>query len=196
MALSDRILAEDEESAVAVFEALILTGIGMSFTKTSRPASGTEHIVSHFWECKKLLEGKISDFHGKKVGVATLLILKVYGELYKKVSVKCKKEQIDWEDVFENYGALQEEVKRLNFPTTITDGIDPKTIENNWQKIREIIASVPDYQTVYDKMKEAGCPLTASEIAVSKELEIQGMKYHPYMRRRLSLYRLMNMIEG
>jgi glycerol-1-phosphate dehydrogenase [NAD(P)+] len=71
MALSNKILANDEDSAVAVFEALLLTGIGMSFTKTSRPASGTEHILSHFWECKKLLEGKLSDFHGKKVGVTT-----------------------------------------------------------------------------------------------------------------------------
>ena len=56
MALADRITATDEESAGAVLEALLLTGIGMSFVKTSRPASGTEHILSHFWECKKLLE--------------------------------------------------------------------------------------------------------------------------------------------
>lgn len=194
MALCDRITADDEESAVAVFEALLLTGIGMGFTKTSRPASGTEHILSHFWECKKLLDGKLSDFHGKKVGVATLLIMKEYEKLYQLKSVKAKKEEIDWADVHAHYGALKDEVIKLNTPDTITDGIDPETIEKNWGKIREIIASVPTADEIYSAMKKAGCATTAEEIGVSEELKEEGFKYHPYMRRRLSLLRLSKMI--
>ncbi len=194
MALCDRITADDEDSAVAVFEALLLTGIGMGFTKTSRPASGTEHILSHFWECKKLLDGKLSDFHGKKVGVATLLIMKEYEKLYQLKSVKAKKEEIDWADVHAHYGALKDEVIKLNTPDTITDGIDPKLIEKNWGKIREIIASVPTADEIYSAMKKAGCATTAEEIGVSEELKEEGFKYHPYMRRRLSLLRLSKML--
>ncbi|MBQ4098450.1 MAG: iron-containing alcohol dehydrogenase [Clostridia bacterium] len=193
MALADRVTADDEESAAAVFEALLLTGIGMGFTKTSRPASGTEHITSHFWECKKLLEGKISDFHGKKVGVATLAILKIYGELYKKEKITAHKEVIDWEDVLSHYGELKDEVIKLNTPDTITDGINPKSIEDNWQKIREIVASVPTYEQVLEAMKKSECALTYEDIAVSRELYEEGLKYHPYMRRRLSLLRLSKM---
>lgn len=195
MALADRITADDEESAAAVFEALLLTGIGMGFTKTSRPASGTEHITSHFWECKKLLEGKISDFHGKKVGVATLAILKIYGELYKKEKITAHKEVIDWEDVLFHYGELKDEVIKLNTPDTITDGIDPKTIEENWQKIREIVVSVPTYEQVLEAMKKAECAISYEDIAVSRELYEEGLKYHPYMRRRLSLLRLSKMFD-
>lgn len=195
MTLADKITADDEQSARAVFEALLLTGIGMSFTKTSRPASGTEHILSHFWECKKLLEGKISDFHGKKVGVATLLIMDIYGELAKKQSVTAHKEVIDWDDVYENYGALKDEVIKLNTPDTITDGINPKVIEENWQKIREIVLSVPSKGQILSAMKRAGCAITTDEIAVSNTLKEQGLKYHPYMRRRLSLLRLSKMID-
>ena len=195
MSLCDRITADDEESASAVFEALLLTGIGMSFTKTSRPASGTEHILSHFWECKKLLEGKISDFHGKKVGVATLLIMKEYSKLLQLKNIKAKKEVNDWQDIFANYGELKEEVIKLNTPDTITDEIDPKLLEDNWDKIRKIISSMPSEEEIYSAMKRAGCATTNTEIAVSDELKEQGLKYHPYMRRRLSLYRLKNMIE-
>ena len=195
MSLADRITAEDEESAAAVLEALLLTGLGMSFVKNSRPASGTEHIVSHFWECKKLLEGKLSDYHGKKVGVATLLIMKEYGELYKKTCVKAHKEKVDWQDIYMHYGALKDEVVKLNTPDTITDGINPEDIEKNWGKIREIIASVPTYEEILGAMKRAGCATTCEEIAVSKELEEEGLKYHPYMRRRMSLKRLKNMID-
>ncbi len=195
MSLADRITTEDCESAGAVMEALLLTGIGMSFTKTSRPASGTEHILSHYWECKKLLKGEISDFHGKKVGVATLLIMKEYEKLLKFEKVKAKKEENDWNDIYKNYGELKDEVIKLNTPNTITDEINPEKIEKNWDKIREIIASVPSYKDIYNAMKKAGCATTAKEIAVSEELEQEGLKYHPYMRRRLSLYRLKNMLD-
>lgn len=195
MALADRITLDDEESSAAVFEALLLTGIGMSFTKTSRPASGTEHIVSHFWECKKLLEGKISDFHGKKVGVATLLIMKEYEKLAKIKKVTAQKEVVDWEDVYAHYGALKDEVIKLNTPDTITDSIDPRDIEKNWDKIVEIVKSVPTYDQIYSAMKRAGAATTAEEIAVSKELEQEGLKYHTYMRRRLSLLRISKMIK-
>lgn len=194
MSLADKITANDEESARAVFEGLLLTGIGMSFTKTSRPASGTEHILSHFWECKKLLNGELSDFHGRKVGVATLLIMDLYGKLYEKKTVKCAKEVNDWEDVFAAYGELKEEVVKLNTPDTITDGINPRDIEEKWDKIREIIASVPTGKEIRAAMIKAGCPTTCEEICVSKELKEQGLKYHPYMRRRLSLRRISNMI--
>lgn len=195
MGLADRITADNEESAEAVFDALLLTGIGMSFTKTSRPASGTEHILSHYWECKKLLDGKISDFHGKKVGVATLLIMGEYKKLCQKISVKAKKEVVDWADVYRNYGALADEVKKLNTPDTITDSVNPATIEKNWGRIREIVSSVPDADEIYLAMQKAGCALTNSDIGVTDELKEQGLKYHPYMRRRLSLYRLKGMID-
>ena len=195
MALADRITADDEESASAVLEALLLTGMAMSFVKNSRPASGTEHILSHFWECKKLLEGKLSDYHGKKVGVATLLIMEEYEKLYKKESVKAHPEVIDWQDVYTHYGQLKDEVIKLNTPDTITDGINPKDIEEKWQKIREIIASVPSREQMLDAMKRAGAVTTVEEIAVSEQLKEEGLKYHPYMRKRMSLKRLSYMID-
>ena len=99
MLIADKVTENDEETAMKVFEGLVKTGIGMSLVKTSRPASGTEHILSHFWECKKLLDGKLSDFHGRKVGVATLLIMKEYEKFAKKEDVVIRDEVIDWEEV-------------------------------------------------------------------------------------------------
>ena len=194
-ALADRITADDEESAAAVFEALLLTGIGMSFTRTSRPASGTEHILSHYWECKKLLAGELSDFHGRKVGVATLYIMRLYGELYKKERVRAHKDDTNWEEVYADYGALAPEVKRLNTPRTVTDGLDPAALERNWDKVREIIASSPSYEEIRAAMIKAGCAMDNNDIGVSDKLRDSGLKYHPYMRNRMSLRRLLPMID-
>ena len=193
-ALADRVTSSDEETAKQIFDSLILTGIGMSFTKTSRPASGTEHILSHFWECKKLLDGKISDFHGKKVGVATLLIMKEYEDFKNMKSVDCHYEKVDWDMVKSVYGPLWEEVERLNFPKSIMDGITPRLINDNWGTIRNIVTNVPSFSEIYDAMRVAGCATSPSEIDVSDKLVREGMVYHPYMRARLSLYRLKDMI--
>ena len=194
MALADRITKEDEESAEAVFMGLLKTGIGMSLVKNSRPASGTEHILSHFWECKKLLEGKLSDFHGKKVGVATLMILKEYQRLASFEDVDIVDEVIDWAAVKNAYGELYSDVEKLNNPP-ISHEFDHFEIKKNWQKIREIVASVPSYDEVLCKMKLAGCATQADEIGVSDELVELGMAYHPHMRHRLSLMRLSYLIK-
>lgn len=189
MLLADKVTENDEQTAMAVFEGLVKTGIGMSLVKTSRPASGTEHILSHFWECKKLLEGKLSDFHGRKVGVATLLIMKEYEKFAGFEDVKIKEEVIDWNEVKEAYGELYPEVEKLNNPP-VSREIDSFLIKKNWQKIRQIIKSMPSEKTIREKMIAAGSPTEVKEIQVSEELKDLGMKFHPHMRHRISLMRL------
>ena len=61
-------------------------------------------------------------------------------------------------------------------------------------KIVEIINGVPSAEEVEAAMKKAGCKLTAEEIGKSPDLMAKAWKYHPYMRNRLSLRRLADMI--
>lgn len=195
MELAQQVTREDEAAAAAVFESLLMTGIAMSFTKTSRPGSGTEHIMAHYWECLELLEGKTPNYHGEDVGVATLIMLRYYEELAKKQTVRAHKEHTDWEEVYRIYGPLAEDVKALNTPDTITDAIDPAKIEANWQKIVDIVHSVPSYEQCLNAMKHAGCKTTIEEIGKSRAFVAESFLYHPYMRRRLSLRRVANLID-
>lgn len=195
MDMAEKIAVNDETAAAKVFEGLLLTGIAMSFTKTSRPGSGCEHIMAHYIECKELLENKIPNYHGEDVGVMTLIMLKIYDRLLKEPFVKCKKEENDWKKIEEIYGPLAGEMKKLNTPETITAGIEPKKIEENFGKIKEIIRGVPDYAAVKAKMEKAGCKTNYREIGKSRELMEETLNYHPYMRRRLSLYRLTRMMD-
>ena len=66
---------------------------------SSRPASGAEHVLSHFWECKKLQADKWVEFHGKKTGVASVVITRLYHELSKYPAVKAHRDNTDWEAV-------------------------------------------------------------------------------------------------
>ena len=195
MTMAGRVTLEDEETAAAVLESLLMTGIAMSFTRTSRPGSGTEHILAHYWECIELLEGKIPNFHGEDVGVATLLTLREYEALAGRETVTAHPEVNDWDAVYRAYGPLAGDVRKLNTPDTITDGIDPRVIEEKWPEIRAIVRSVPDYDACYRAMKAAGCKTTIAEIGKDPAFVAESLLYHPYMRRRLSLRRLARMVD-
>lgn len=195
MTMAGRVTLEDEETAAAVLESLLMTGIAMSFTRTSRPGSGTEHILAHYWECIELLEGKIPNFHGEDVGVATLLTLREYEDLASRETVTAHPEVNDWDAVYRAYGPLAGDVRQLNTPDTITDGIEPRVIEEKWPEIRAIVRSVPDYDACYRAMKAAGCKTTIAEIGKDPAFVAESLLYHPYMRRRLSLRRLARMVD-
>lgn len=195
MAMADKVTLCDEEAAEAIFESLLMTGIAMAFTRTSRPASGTEHIMAHYWECLELLEGKVPNYHGEDVGVTTLIILNFYNELIKKQNIRTHKEITDWDEVYKVYGPLAEEVRKLNTPDTITDEIDPEKLLQLWPQIVQIVRSVPSYEQCLAAMKKAGCKTTIEEVGKSRAFVAESFLYHPYMRRRLSLRRIANMID-
>lgn len=194
MTLADRVTENDEETAGEIFSSLLLTGIGMSFMQNSRPASGSEHIVAHLIDCKELLQGLMPNFHGEDVGVCTLEMLKLYNDLASCYSIKAQKENVDWDKVFEFYGPLSEDVKKLNFPDTVIDGIESEFLEEKWQDIRTIIKDIPDYNTCLTAMKAAGCKTSIEDIGKTEDFFNDCVKYSPYMRRRVTLLRLIGMI--
>lgn len=62
----------DPEGIRLVLEALLLSGFGMVIAGSSAPASGGEHLISHYLDMKHALYGTGQDLHGAQVGVATI----------------------------------------------------------------------------------------------------------------------------
>ena len=73
LALADGLLQRREESVRALTDALIGVGIAISFVGTSRPASGSEHHLSHFFEMSGLLNREPYFPHGIDVAYAAVL---------------------------------------------------------------------------------------------------------------------------
>lgn len=73
LALANGILKRNEESIKALMEALIIIGILMSFAGSSRPASGSEHHLSHFFEITGILDNTPYFPHGIDVAYSTVI---------------------------------------------------------------------------------------------------------------------------
>ena len=82
--LADGILKRDEESIKTLMEALIIVGILMSFAGSSRPASGSEHHFSHFFEITGIIDNEDYLPHGIDVAYSTVLTAELREELLKK----------------------------------------------------------------------------------------------------------------
>lgn len=74
----------DVKAIEYISEALILSGIAMTLSGNSRPASGAEHHLSHYWEIDKLSRKLEHPLHGNSVGVGTV----ISAWLYKKLNIE------------------------------------------------------------------------------------------------------------
>ena len=71
--LAEGLQQRDSESVKVLMEALIIVGIAMSFAGSSRPASGSEHHLSHYFEITGILRGEEYFPHGVDVAYSTVI---------------------------------------------------------------------------------------------------------------------------
>ncbi len=75
--LADGILKRNEESIQTLMEALVIIGIMMSFAGSSRPASGSEHHLSHFFEITGIINNTDYFPHGIDVAYSTVITAEI-----------------------------------------------------------------------------------------------------------------------
>ena len=81
LSLSQGILKRNEQSIKTLMEALVIIGIMMSFAGSSRPASGSEHHLSHFFEITGIISESDYFPHGIDVAYSTVITAKLREKL-------------------------------------------------------------------------------------------------------------------
>lgn len=203
VSLRTGLAAGEPSSLVRLTEALILSGIAMSFSGNSRPASGSEHHLSHFWEMKFLAEGKKDVPHGIKVGIGTEISLKLY-ELLRETDPDFEK--IKSRTFPDNHEAWKREIRRAFGPAANeVISLEEKTgknsragweqriarIESEWRGIREIMEQLPTQADADAYLSEVGCPIRPAEIGLDRQTVIDGILYAKEVRDRYTILQLL-----
>ena len=160
-------LAERRPEAINnVTEALILSGIAMTLYGDSRPASGAEHHISHYWEMRFIAENKPPVLHGLKVGVATLTALGLWRDL-PETPAKPEPEHRSRavEAVRRAYGFAADELLKTPNPN-----LPFERINGHWAEIKAIAASLPAPGEVAGLLERAGAPVTPDGIGVDEDM--------------------------
>ncbi|MBE6975997.1 MAG: sn-glycerol-1-phosphate dehydrogenase [Ruminococcaceae bacterium] len=84
LSLADGLVNRDEESVRVLMEALVIVGIAMAFVGSSRPASGSEHHLSHYFEIVGILRNEDYFCHGIDVAYSTVVTAALREEILSK----------------------------------------------------------------------------------------------------------------
>lgn len=116
---SGKLESRDPEAIRSTSEGLILSGECIAFCGSSRPASGTEHMIGQTWEVMDVEEGKVPNLHGIEVGEGTFTAIEIFRKLYAETDDAHLKALIEkYLPAFDRIEKLQ---KTLKLPFTVTD---------------------------------------------------------------------------
>jgi len=184
----------DEGYAAALMEALILSGVAMFLSHSSRPASGSEHHIAHFLEMQYARRGLQQMFHGKKVGIACGMVADVYKRLSRLEAIKTKPHIMETEVLQPMFGDLYAELLKENTPDPVL-AVDPQFVRDNWGKIREILSSVPSGDEVRSLLRSAGGVADWRSAGIPEDLARFAIRYGYYARFRITMMRLLGIVD-
>lgn len=200
---ADAVAARSEEGVRTLFDGLIESGFCMLDFGETRPASGCEHHISHFWEMKLLRESRHSVLHGAKVGIAVLISARRYEAVrgMSRAEAAARLASLPMFDREEQvriirsaFGAIADQVVTIQAPFLDQS---PAAFEQlkarivaTWDEIQRIAATVPTVAEMEGWLRRAGGPVTGIEVGLDDEEIAQGSQQGHWYRNRFTVGKL------
>lgn len=199
---SGRLKERDPELIGDIMSALLLTGASISLYGSSRPISGAEHHMSHYWEVLGEQRGKPYAMHGEQVAVGTVQALMLIEELKNTApdfdrarKAAAAYDAAEWEkEIRRAYGSAADAIIELEASSgkNSTEGrltrID--RIEESWDKIRELLSSMYSSEYMRDMLFDTGCPCNPKDIGITEDILRDTFLYCKDTRARYTVYQL------
>jgi glycerol-1-phosphate dehydrogenase [NAD(P)+] len=165
-------------------EGLMLGGFAMQAARTSRVASGAEHMFSHMWDMQHHTHNGRAPSHGFKVGIGTVATTALYERLLAKEVGKLDVERLcaAWPDE-ESWVARTRALLgagdvaevgarelRAKYCTPAQLGEQLRALKAAWPKLRERLGvQLLPLATLRKMLQDAGAPTEPEQIGISRE---------------------------
>lgn len=201
---ADKVKDRNPQVIGDIMEGLVFTGVAMSMIGNSRPASGCEHHISHYFETIFEQKGEKPAPHGHQVGVGTILILRLTERLRKLPQVDFERAReaakaYDFDKwckkIEEAYGPAapgvieMEKKSQKNETTGRLNRIDK--MEESWQTILELLNELPTSREIIHRMSELGAPCFPFQIGVNREMLRNTLLYCKEIRARYTILQML-----
>lgn len=190
----------EKDVVLSITEGLILSGIAMSMYGDSRPASGTEHHIAHFFEMRILSCGKKPALHGAEVGVATIVSLIMWKELLRLKSEdiqslingnfsggKRDSDESYADNIKKLYGTSAEKILQSENPV-----LPAEVIAEKWQEVLNIAETLPQPEEIAAILSSVNAPVTPVQIGVSECLLRNAINYSKDRKKTVTLMQLLS----
>ena len=153
----DQIARREEQGIRDLTEALVLSGIAMAMVDDTRPASGSEHLVSHYLVMKAIEKGQLPPSHGRTVGIGTLISVILYEFLFDHATFQKQEKSEELKEKIKTYLPKKEEV--IDWLTTLEMSTHPKDYDVDEDLMEELIHKagfIRDRYTIFTYLNELG----------------------------------------
>ena len=202
----DAIAANEVDALRHLVYGLLMSGLAMQATLSSRPASGAEHQFSHLWDMQHHTYKGVAPSHGFKVGIGVLASLALQEYM---LSMDLKRFDIEaavnaWPSLEE----LESRIRRL-FDTEAlqrraigeTRGkyvskdvlrLQLKRVQEDWTALQtKVRGQLFPFSELRDMLRRAGCPYDPSQIGISRARLRLSYEQCCFLRRRFTVLDLL-----
>ena len=176
----------DPAALLGLAEGLIMTGVGMQRSRSSRPASGADHQFSHLWDMQDHTYQGATPMHGYKVSIGSLCSTAMYEQVLARDRAELKTDEAairaywpDWEEVergiratFPDPSLAEQVVKQsqAKYLPAAELAARLQCLEEKWDEVRERIRKqIIPFAELSRMLADAGAPHTPEEIGIDRE---------------------------
>ena len=195
----DGCLARREESLTVLMNALIQVGINMSYMGNSRPASGSEHHLAHFFEITGILRGQPYLAHGIDVVYASVVTAKLRQRL---LTLSPEKFHYAFDPahyeaaIRQEYGTLSGEILALQQKVGFYQKNRVEQIRENWPEICQILREASDAQGQLELIRRTGLDPQAFLDFYGRDKILEAVRFARDLKDRYTALWLMNDVQA
>ena len=192
-------LKQKEESLTVLMNALIQVGINMSYMGNSRPASGSEHHLAHFFEITGILRKQPYLSHGIDVVYASVVTALLRQKML-ALSPEKFRYAFDWTSyeaaISQEYGSLSEEIIALQKKISFYQENRVKQIQENWPKICCILREAGDVQGQLELIHRTGLSLKTFLNFYGQDKILEAVRFARDLKDRYTVLWMMNDVQA
>jgi glycerol-1-phosphate dehydrogenase [NAD(P)+] len=190
----------DLDAVERLSASLILSGFAMTVAGNSAPASGGEHLISHYLDMVAVAEGSEHDLHGVQVGVATITAAFFYQKLLALNPDQIEVDRLTaalspWNDhevlIRERFGALAPAVldhARAGYPDPETLRRRLWSLKKQWPQITaDLRATLRTPDAIEAELASAGGPVRYQALGITTERAYRAIAHSRDIRSRYTI---------
>lgn len=186
--LAKGVVAREEEAVGALMEALVIVGIAMAYVGNSRPASGSEHHFSHYFEITGILNNTPYLAHGIDVVYAAVLTAKLREKiLSSKPERRVFDEEVWMKDVERIYLTSADEVVALQKKLGWYWEDNSLKVLPRWEQIKAVLEEAPSESEMLAMVEAIGLDYKEFVNLYGQEKINDGVLYAKDLKDRYSV---------
>ena len=188
------IISRDEKSIELLMRALVIVGVAMAYMGNSRPASGSEHHLSHYFEVVGILRNEPYFCHGTDVAYSTYVTAKLRKKLLNIDFPEGKPfSEAEWEsEINRVYGTSGN--------STVSEGVietqrklgwifnDMSAVyQEKWEAIKDVLKDSPTPEEILSMLDCVGLSIKDFDSMYTEEKIADAIKYAKDLKDRYTV---------